>query len=289
MVLDIKESQMKDEELYLIATNEVDGEQRLPALWAKAMALTEGNQGKAKYQYIKLRVEQLVKEKVLEETVSTKKTADEFDIKFMPVLEFSKIKSIPEKKVIEMVRDGFYVGQIKNERWFVSRGEVEKDDAKFAKPQTLQVPKNKTEKEYIPVEEFAHFKGLTPEKTIKMIRDGFYQGRIIDEKWYVSYSEINGTNKTKDIEDIGFEWWQTWAWLGLTFGNIYTFGVLSEQTGLAVVLIIINVILMFMILKFNKYAFLIATLLSLNPLLWIINGVYLKNRWNHPKVNVPIN
>ncbi len=54
---------MIDEEFYLIATTEVDGEQRQPALWGKVMALSEGDQDKAKYQYIKLRVEQLIKEK----------------------------------------------------------------------------------------------------------------------------------------------------------------------------------------------------------------------------------
>jgi len=42
---------------------------------------------------------------------------------------------------------------------------------------------------------------------------------------------------------------------------------------------------MILILQFNKYAFLIATILSINPIAWIINGIYLKNRWNHPKVN----
>jgi len=68
-------------------------------------------------------------------------------------------------------------------------------------------------------------------------------------------------------------------------GNLYMLGVLSEQVGLAVVLIIVNTVLMIMILKFNKYEFLIATIISLNPLLWIINVIYLKNRWNHQKVN----
>ena len=62
-------------------------------------------------------------------------------------------------------------------------------------------------------------------------------------------------------------------------------GALSELVGLAVVLIVINTALMIMILKLSKYAFLIATVISLNPLLWIINGIYLKNRWNHQKVN----
>lgn len=46
------------------------------------------------------------------------------------------------------------------------------------------------EKEYVPVEEFAEFKGITAEKVIQMIRDGFYQGKIIDDHWYVAYSEI---------------------------------------------------------------------------------------------------
>lgn len=92
-------------------------------------------------------------------------------------------------------------------------------------------------------------------------------------------------NIVNDSQDIGFQWWKIWAWLGLTLSNLYMFGELSEQVGLAVVLIIANTALMIMILKFNKYAFLIATIISLNPLLWIINGIYLKNRWNHQKVN----
>ncbi|MCK5395841.1 MAG: hypothetical protein KAJ32_07600, partial [Gammaproteobacteria bacterium] len=50
---------MGDEELYLKATNEVESGKNDAALWAKALTLAEGNQEKAKYQYIKLRVEQL--------------------------------------------------------------------------------------------------------------------------------------------------------------------------------------------------------------------------------------
>lgn len=50
---------MNDEHLYLQATEEVESETRNSALWAKAMALSDGNLEKAKYHYIKLRVEQL--------------------------------------------------------------------------------------------------------------------------------------------------------------------------------------------------------------------------------------
>ena len=50
---------MNDEDLYLEATNEVEGETKSPSLWAKVMALSEGDEVKAKYKYIKIRVEQL--------------------------------------------------------------------------------------------------------------------------------------------------------------------------------------------------------------------------------------
>jgi rRNA maturation endonuclease Nob1 len=48
---------MGDENLYLTATNEVDSGQQDQALWAKAIALCEGDKSKAKYKYIALRVE----------------------------------------------------------------------------------------------------------------------------------------------------------------------------------------------------------------------------------------
>lgn len=91
--------------------------------------------------------------------------------------------------------------------------------------------------------------------------------------------------ETEYRKDLGFQWWIVWAWLGLTLGNLYTLGALRESMAFAGTLILVNSVLMIMILKFNKYAFLVATILSLNPLLWIINGVYLKRRWRHPKVN----
>jgi len=120
--------QMGDENLYLEATEEVESENRDPALWAKVLALTEGAQDKAKYAYIKLRVEQLAQKKAIEKPTSTKEIVDEFNLKYMPIKEFSSIKGIPDEKIIEMIRDGFYVGHIKNNLWFVSRDEVGKEE-----------------------------------------------------------------------------------------------------------------------------------------------------------------
>lgn len=190
---------MNDEGLYLEATNEVESQNKNQALWAKVIALSEGDQDKAKYRYIKLRVEQLSEERKNKKPALTKKTVDQLDVNYMPVAAFSRVKSIPEKKIIEMIRDGFYVGQIRNEKWYVSREEAGKDEA----PRQTTVQSNSPsalKKEYIPVEEFAEFKGITSEKAIAMIRDGFYQGQIIDDKWYVAYSEVVSADATATSE-----------------------------------------------------------------------------------------
>lgn len=90
---------------------------------------------------------------------------------------------------------------------------------------------------------------------------------------------------TKNVEFIDFTWWVFWGWLGLTLGNLYLVFSLLDNIGLATSLVITNSILLILVLKFNKYAFLLATIISFNPILWIVNGFYLRNRWHHPKVN----
>jgi len=95
----------------------------------------------------------------------------------------------------------------------------------------------------------------------------------------------NNSGTSALTKELGFTWWTLWAWLGLTLGNLMVFAQLEEATELAWGMVLVNSILCILILMYNKYAFLIATIISLNPLLWIINGIYLKNRWCHPKVN----
>ena len=111
---------------------------------------------------------------------------------------------------------------------------------------------------------------------------GYCQNCVTDE---IKEEAKKNDEQLKSENDIGFQWWTIWGWLGLTLGNLYTLGTLAEAKELAAILIVINTILMIFVLRFNKYAFLIGTIISLNPLLWIINGIYLKNRWSQPKVN----
>lgn len=98
-----------------------------------------------------------------------------------------------------------------------------------------------------------------------------------------SVRKRNAIKANNKKQEVGFLWWKLWAWLHLTIGNFYTFYLLHDFIVLAFMLIIPTTILMLMILKYNKYAFLLATILT--PHLWIINGIYLKNRWNNEKVN----
>ncbi len=63
----------QDEELYLQATQEVENEVIDAALWAKSMALAEGDTKIVKYKYIKLRVEQFKLRSGIEEEKGQRK------------------------------------------------------------------------------------------------------------------------------------------------------------------------------------------------------------------------
>jgi len=109
--------------------------------------------------------------------------------------------------------------------------------------------------------------------------------RECGKRLYQEEKSINNSEASASIKELGFTWWTLWAWLGLTLGNLLVFAKLEGAIEIAWGIVIVNSILCILMLQFNKYAFLIATVISLNPLIWIINGIYLKNRWCHPKVN----
>ena len=59
---------MKDEYLYLQARSEVDSSRRIPAIWAKAMSVTNNDEIVSRYAYIALRMEQLVEQEQARKT-----------------------------------------------------------------------------------------------------------------------------------------------------------------------------------------------------------------------------
>ncbi len=184
---------MDDEVIFLNITKEFESGDVDEALWAKAIVLSEGDEVKAKYKYINLKVD-----KIKENNKS--------------------IENLP----IKVEHKDNVVGNIINN----AKGKNDK--------------KSSCEKK---------------------------------------------ENNLNDNNDWGYEWWKFWGWLNLTLGNIILIFTAIEYPVFGIIYMIIINVLMIQILKYNKYAFLIATIISFNPVLWLINGIYLKNRWkyNGPK------
>lgn len=101
-VMSNKDLSMSDEELYLVATNEIDGNNKNLALWAKAMALADGDTDIAKYKYIKLRVEQLIAVKVDELSVSTSTISSSNE-----PYPYSLFDGLTHKEVLESINKPF--------------------------------------------------------------------------------------------------------------------------------------------------------------------------------------
>lgn len=97
------------------------------------------------------------------------------------------------------------------------------------------IPTKTPKKEYSPVDVFAKHKGITPEKAIEMIREGYYQGRIIDDQWYAataeiesnSYNNTSGGMRTFDVYEhstLGYEAVKRgFSWLAFIFTWIWAF------------------------------------------------------------------
>ena len=50
---------------------------------------------------------------------------------------------------------------------------------------------NLAKENYIGIEEFAKQKNIEKEKVVEMIREGFYNGHLFDDEWYVHKSELS--------------------------------------------------------------------------------------------------
>jgi hypothetical protein len=90
---------------------------------------------------------------------------------------------------------------------------------------------------------------------------------------------------------IGYTWWKIYSfifvgtnllfWIGFWIGffNVSEIGLSREffvATGATIGILLTCLVYL---LSMNRTVFLITTIMSINPLIWIINGIYLKNRW----------
>lgn len=86
-------------------------------------------------------------------------------------------------------------------------------------------------------------------------------------------------------KNLGFTWWNVYGTLTCIGALLGGAQVGSEfSAGAGAIFMLIFVVLGLAVLSYNRTAFLVVTILSLNPLVWVINGIYLKNRWRHPKL-----
>lgn len=122
----------------------------------------------------------------------------------------------------------------------------------------------------------------------------FIDGKMIHSQSQQTSPDMSNQETSRlNKEDIGFTWWAIYGFLTLTVGNALLF--IYDIRGIFLLAgIIINTTIAIGIFRKNKYIFLFGTILSFNPLVWFVNGVYLRNRWNHPEVNknkdrIPLN
>ncbi|WP_108126469.1 hypothetical protein [Saccharospirillum mangrovi] len=83
-------------------------------------------------------------------------------------------------------------------------------------------------KELIPVERFAEQKGMDTDKVIRMIKDGFYSGKLIEGQWYVDGSESTDLSRDqikppKRYGKIIVTVMYVLGWIGVAVGSISYF------------------------------------------------------------------
>lgn len=80
---------------------------------------------------------------------------------------------------------------------------------------------------------------------------------------------------------IGWMGTLSWSAIGILqfIAASNTYGSRSDTFAALGFVFLVAAIAHFFIIKRNKWAWIIGIILQLNPVLWIINGIYLKNRW----------
>lgn len=94
---------------------------------------------------------------------------------------------------------------------------------------------------------------------------------------------------------LGFKWWKIYSiffyitnllfWIGVSSGFFdYTNQGFTRELFLAIGLTfgLLSTLLIYS-LSFSRTAFILITVFSLNPIIWLINYFYIKNRWQQIK------
>jgi hypothetical protein len=189
---------MSDEKYFLLATQEFDSNNTDQAIWAKAMALSEGDNAKAKWKYISLRAASLAEMK--ESSVVDKFSGSQLN------------------------RGGSLLGSDKTQ----PEGELPpKTDALYAAYNSSDDPS------LLELQEFSDLSGWNQSKLIELIRDGTITGRKSGNKWFVGRDSIAVLFDIGSASDSVSEKPSIWKYLGAWI----LWSVLSRILGLVIGLV----------------------------------------------------
>lgn len=187
---------MPDAHLYLKATKEVEDNSQDPALWAKAMALGEGDADKAKYTYINLRVETLsVSDDQYQNAPSN--TNDVNYNKPTPSLTTEEPKQALE---------------------FAPKKEPDNQPPTPKKSPHRSIPDG-----YITLEAYTKNTGTKPAEIIALVNDGYHSGKLIGEQWYISTVDDTALIKNKNtppVPALPMKWFMFWTYLLLPIHSL---------------------------------------------------------------------
>jgi len=125
----------------------------------------------------------------------------------------------------------------------------------------------------VSIEEFSTIKGVTVDKIIEMIRDGFYEGRKVEGQWYVNAFELDSLNNKPNNKNSVRFWLRIPIALILSFciGFIFSFfktidiSSFEGGSGIAFVyyfMIVTPLAFVVIILTSNKYCHVIYSILT---------------------------
>jgi hypothetical protein len=131
----------------------------------------------------------------------------------------------------------------------------------------------------VTVEELSQVKEITVDKIIVMIRDGFYEGRIVEGRWYVNAFELNSLNNEPNKKNSVKFWLRIPIALVLSFciGFIFSFfktidiSSFEGGSGIAFVyyfMIVTPLAFVVIILTSNKYCHVMYSILTAIALIY---------------------
>ncbi|KAA6187936.1 serine/threonine protein kinase [Thiohalocapsa marina] len=101
---------------------------------------------------------------------------------YIPVSKFSRITDLSEREIIEKIRDGSFDGKLLGREWHISEEEL---------PGSKDIGREtENDNDYIPVAELSGLVGMPEEVIICDIRDGKYDGLLIDGEWYIYKDDL---------------------------------------------------------------------------------------------------